>query len=145
MENTTSYLDYADDIQRHQNHLPHWQQEGTWQFVTWHLGDAIPVSVRKKMIQDRKDWMMKHPKPWDVVIQKEYFERFEGRFQKWLDQGIGKCWLRNPACSGIVSKRLEDLAEEKIDLDCYAIMPNHVHVLFRPFEGELLEKIMKNL
>ena len=145
MKNATSYLDYSDDIQRHKNHLPHWQQEGTWQFVTWHLGDAVPVSKRQQMTFERKQWLLRNPKPWDPPTQKEYMERFEGRFQKWLDQGIGKCWLQKPACSGIVSEHFQKWSAEKIDVDCYVIMPNHVHALFRPFEGEVLENIMKNL
>lgn len=57
------------------------------------------------------------------------------RVDDWLDAGSGECWLRDPVCAGIVSRALHHFHEQRYFLSCFCVMPNHAHVLVRPFTG----------
>jgi type I restriction enzyme R subunit len=46
-----------------------------------------------------------------------------------LDQGHGECVLRNREFATIVLDSLRHFDEERYDLDCAIVMPNHVHLL----------------
>ncbi|MGA0368868.1 MAG: transposase, partial [Kiritimatiellia bacterium] len=145
MNGTPSYLDFTEMICTHKNHLPHWQQGEVYQFVNWHLGDAIAASARRKIHFERRAWLKCHPKPWDAATREEYEVNFGERVQHWLDQGRGECILRQPNVAKIVADSLHFLNGKRYDLDAFVIMPNHVHVLFRPLSGNTLANILKSL
>jgi type I restriction enzyme R subunit len=145
MSASSPYIDFKEKIQRHKNHLPHWQQDGVLQFVTWHLGDALPVSARRKIKFERSQWLNSHPQPWDTQTEKEYFMKFDGRIQNWLDQGMGKCWLRDSVLSEVVAKSFHFQDTKSYNLDSFVIMPNHVHVLFQPTNNVSLERIIRDI
>lgn len=50
--------------------------------------------------------------------------------------------MNNPAIAQIVEDTLKYFDEKRYNLYVWSVMPNHVHVLFRPFDGESLEKIL---
>ena len=136
------FLDPDKPIEKHRINLPHWQQGEAWIFVTWRLADSLPEKVIKKLILERKLWLNKHPKPWDEEAQKEYNRLFTLRFEDLLDDAHGSCVLREPELSEIVSNTLHHFNRERYDLNSYVVMPNHVHVLFRPLGDQRLEDII---
>jgi len=145
MKAIAPYVNFSNQIERHKNHLPHWQQEGVLQFVTWHLGDALPVSARRKIMFERAQWLKAHPQPWDPETEKDYFTTFDGRIQNWLDQGMGNCWLRDSMICELVAKSFHFQDARTYNLDSYVIMPNHVHILFEPINDSPLEKIIRDI
>jgi hypothetical protein len=66
--------------------------------------------------------------------------------EKWLDQGMGRCWLRHPAAAKIVVKAMHYFDGERYDLACYVVIPNHVHGVVRPLvpQSEPLERILQS-
>ncbi|MCC5843723.1 MAG: transposase [Verrucomicrobia bacterium] len=114
----------------HENRLPHWQMEGAMYFVTWHLGDSLPVAVLKKWRLEREDWQMTHPRPWTPETEAEFHRNFSRRYEEALDKGCGSCLLRNPIYSEIMAECFRHFDQARYHLDCFVIMPNHVHVLF---------------
>ena len=88
--------------------------------------------------------MIHHPEPWDEETEFEYHERFSRLIDEWLDQGCGSCVLRNPAHAMIVANALRYFDGERYELASFVVMPNHVHVLFRPLEGCVLAGIVKS-
>ncbi len=109
--------------------LPHWHQEGKFQFITFHLADSLPRQVRDEMEMEKKIWLQMHPQPVTPEQQKEYDSRFAKRIDVWLDNGNGRCILANMNIAKIVEDTL--LRRDNVDyvLHDYVIMPNHVHVL----------------
>ena len=68
------------------------------------------------------------------------------RVERWLDQGMGKCWMARPEILDIVARSLHHFDDDQYELGCYVIMPNHVHAVLRPLRPKSLplEKILQS-
>ncbi|MFT6241219.1 MAG: REP element-mobilizing transposase RayT [Akkermansiaceae bacterium] len=131
-------------ITKHLNHLPHWQQDLVFVFITWRLADSVPEGLLKKWRAEREEWVKSHPKPWDDELGKEYHQRFSAKLEEWMDQGMGECVLRDPCCAEIVGRCLLHFDGERYELDSFVVMPNHVHVLFRISPDYPIEKVVQS-
>jgi type I restriction enzyme R subunit len=136
------FLDPFGGIDRHWHNLPHWQQDQAWQFVTWHLGDSLPKAKLAEWFEEREAWLKCHPKPWDSATELAYHQLYSARIDAWLDAGHGSCVLREPPCAEIVADAFRHFAGERYELGAFVVMPNHVHVLFRPINDCALESIL---
>jgi REP element-mobilizing transposase RayT len=131
-------------IDRHEHHLPHWQQGGVYYFVTWRLADSLSSAKLKTWKHEREVWLRLHPEPWAEEIGKEYHERFSRKIDEWLDQGQGSCLLRDVSCSTVVAEVILHFDGERYRVASFVVMPNHVHVLFRLMAPYRLEQILKS-
>ena len=129
---------------RHRRNLPHWQQGEAWVFVTWRLGDSLPKAKLDQWKEEREIWHQQHPEPWDDNTESEYHERFSQQIDQWLDQGSGSCVLKDSTNAKIVADALRHFDGERYDLASFVVMPNHVHVLFRPLGDHALPDILKS-
>lgn len=136
------FLDWGEPIQKHRHHLPHWQQGDAWIFVTWRLADSLPTALLEKWQRERNKWIGFHPEPWDEETECIYQERFSDRIDEWLDAGSGACVLKQSNCAKVVSEALHHFEGHRYQLDCYVVMPTHVHVLFRPLGAHKLDQII---
>lgn len=136
------FFDPFEEIEQHLHNLPHWQQDKVWQFVTWRLDDALPKTKLDGWRAEKEAWLKHSPQPWDEQTARAYHERFSARLDAWLDSGHGSCLLRRPECARIVADALRHFSGTRYALDAFVVMPNHVHVLFRPLEGRTLEEIL---
>jgi REP element-mobilizing transposase RayT len=66
-------------------------------------------------------------------LQAEYIE-------KYLDSGVGECWLNNPDVAQIVVNALNHFNGSRYFLHAWCIMPNHSHVVFAPMGGKSHEE-----
>ena len=95
--------------------LPHLYPADGWLFVTWHLHGSVPRA--------------RYPPPGKASAGKAFV---------WLDRYLdttrqGPMFLRQPAVAQVVVEALRrgsDLG--RYELRAFAVMGNHVHVLFRP-------------
>jgi len=136
------FLDPNKKIDRHRGNLPHWQQGEAWIFVTWRLADSLPKAIVEKLAEQRLLWETAHPKPWAEETHKEHNRRFTLAFELLLDDSHGSCLLRDPGASEVVTNALFNFHGDRYELDCFVVMPNHVHVLFRPLGEHRLEDIL---
>jgi len=136
------FLNPFEEIRRHRHHLPHWEQGEAWQFVTWRLADSIARSKLDQWAAEKAAWLKFHPAPWDEATERDYHERFSRRIDEWLDAGHGSCVLREPDCACIVAGAVRHFDGQRYRLGPFVVMPNHVHVLFQPLAGWLLEGIV---
>jgi type I restriction enzyme R subunit len=132
------------EIDKTTHHLPHWQQGETWVFVTWRLVDSLPKAKLDQWKAEREAWLKHHPEPWNEETEAEYHERFSRQIDEWLDQGSGSCVLKDPANAKIVSDALRHFDGDRYELASFVVMPNHVHVLFRPLGPHSLPEILKS-
>ena len=144
LESPHSFFNPHAEIDVTKNRLPHWQQGEAWVFVTWRLGDSLPKAKLDQWKQEREIWRSQHPEPWDEKTEAEYHDRFSRQIDEWLDQGSGSCVLRDPANGKIVADALRHFDGERYELASFVVMPNHVHVLFRPLEDHALADILKS-
>ena len=114
-------------------YLPHFDGGENCQFITLHLGDAMPSKVVEK---------------WKRQLERETEEAagiiLTKRIEKYLDQGYGSCWLRKPEIAETVQGSLLYFDAVRYKLISWVIMPNHTHFLIRPAAGNSLSSIMKN-
>jgi len=128
----------------HRRHLPHWQQGEAWCFVTWRLADSLPEEKLGLWRAEREAWLRRNPEPWDEATEADYHERFSHRIDEWLDQGCGTCLLREAANAQVVAAALRHFDGARYVMGAFAVMPNHVHVLFRPLGGHLLADVIRS-
>jgi REP element-mobilizing transposase RayT len=100
--------------------------------------------LRKDWESERQIWLRLHPVPWSLEVEAEYHTRFSGAMERWLDAGHGSCALRQADCGGVVAESLRHFDGERFALSAFAVMPNHVHVLFVPAPEYTLEQIVKS-
>jgi type I restriction enzyme R subunit len=130
------------DIDVTSNLLPHWQQGEVWIFATWRLADSLPADKLRHWQEEKQAWLARHPEPWDPPTTTEYHQRFTQRIEDWLDAGYGACILRDPAIRQHVSNALAFFDGKRYALGDWVVMPNHVHVLFRPLDAHRLPDIL---
>jgi REP element-mobilizing transposase RayT len=113
--------------------LPHFDGGPLWQFITLHLGDALPQEVLER-------WQRELEHEPDLLAQKLLTQRIE----RYLDCGYGACYLRRPQIAEEVQKSLWHFDAERYRLSAWVIMPNHTHFLLQSAEGIELSDIMRN-
>ena len=137
-----SYLDPYAAVEVRRNRLPHWQQGHKFIFVTWRLGDSLPEAKLVQWREERALWLKNNPRPWNSKTARRYHDRFLQRIEDWLDQGSGSCILKDPALARIVADALRYFDGQRYELSSFVVMPNHVHVLFRPLGRHRLGNIL---
>ena len=127
-----NYLNPDSEIDKSGGELPHWQQDGVLQFVTFRLADALPLSLLREWQQERLRWLAAHPQPWSKEVGEEYHRQFSAKIEHWLDQGMGSCLFSDPDTRQVLADCLMRFEGERVFHQAWVIMPNHVHVLFKP-------------
>jgi REP element-mobilizing transposase RayT len=103
-------------------YLPHRDEPGLIQFVTFNLADCFPAALRA-------EW--KHL--WKIEDRIDRREQLEG----YMDKGLGECHLRRTEIAQLVEDSLRNYSdpagapEPRYELRAWVIMPNHIHALFR--------------
>ncbi|MEO5914649.1 MAG: transposase [Luteolibacter sp.] len=128
------YLHPDESIEKHGWKLPHWQQGEAMQFVTFRLGDSLPKDKIDHWKTQRDAWKRTWPRPWTPELEKEYHRRFTARLEVWLDQGAGSCLLRDEGNRHLLETVLMFHHGERYEHHAWVIMPNHVHLLFKPLD-----------
>ncbi len=136
------FFDVYREIHAHARNLPHWQQNDSWIFVTWRLADSLPADKLAEWREEKDAWLRQHGEPWDAATTREFHEHFTRRMEAWIDAGHGSCVLRQEGPRGVVVNALRHFDGERYVLGDFVVMPNHVHVLFRPKNGHLLADII---
>ncbi len=136
------FLSDFTEIGKFRNRLPHWQQDRVTCFITFRLGDSIPARLLAGWRHDRDEWLRSNPKPWTGESEIEYHKLFSSRIDRWMDEGYGSCLLANPSNACMVSDTLGRCDRTRYHLHSWVIMPNHVHVLMSPTEGESPSRII---
>lgn len=110
-------------------YLPHRDEPGLIQFVTFHLADSYPAALRAE---------------WEALLRVEDNLERHRRLEAYLDKGRGTCHLRHSEIAGLVDGAFRFYHGRHYDLRAWVVMPNHVHVLFQVDETPL-GKITKQL
>lgn len=142
------------DKEYYRRTLPHWQPPGATLFVTTRLAGSLPGSVIRQMKNQHLSSIEKNSDISDVDGQRNQQTFFKSSsFSRW-DEALesantGPFWLRQPQIAGIVESALHYRYGKEFDLYAFCIMPNHLHIVFRPLEQNSepipLERIMHSL
>ncbi len=110
-------------------YLPHFDGGQIIQFLTYRLADSLPQKVLQNLL---------------FQVEREQITEREKliSIEKYLDQGIGECYLRETEIAEMVEENLLRFVGIKYKLHAWVIMPNHVHLLVTPLEGYSLSEIV---
>ncbi|MDD3107123.1 MAG: transposase, partial [Bacilli bacterium] len=138
------FFNPLDEIEIHEGRLPHWKQKDVFYHVTFRLADSIPRQHAEQLRTDRENWKKKHKdkKEFTKNEWKEYNRLFHARVEEWLNAGYGSCLLWKKENASIVANALKHFDGERYILDEWVVMPNHVHVLVKPFAKNNLSDIL---
>jgi valyl-tRNA synthetase len=135
-----------DEIDRRKGHcLPHWIQSGGIYAVTFRLADSLPSHVLDAWRREREDILLRAQQQGRALTDHEGMELdrlYSTRIETFLDSGQGACHLAKPEIASLVRDALRHFDGQRYDLIAWCIMPNHVHVIVRPFEGYDLAGIL---
>lgn len=134
-ENKDMFLDREAYVKMWIDLLPHWEQNGKTQFITFRLRDSLPQSKLSLLIDINNGFLQKHPRPWSQAVLKEYHNLFSTKYQRYLDAGYGSCILQRPEIREILEEGLWHYDAVKYELLAYVIMPNHVHLVARMLDN----------
>ncbi|WPJ97107.1 transposase [Coraliomargarita algicola] len=110
------------------NHLPHWQVEAGVYFITMRAAGSLPKAVGARIAEIHASMSAIEPASADYLeLQRRYFLTLE----KYLDAGYGFCPFKHVSCCQIVKEAMFELSSIGWNLQHYAIMPNHVHLLIQ--------------
>ncbi len=122
--------------------LPHWDQPGTFAFVTFRLGDSLPVQLARQFARDRERFLkeagLNPTADLNAKIQRKKLSTREESLLRWklfrawdlrLDQLRGECHLRRRDASKIVADGLLKFDGDRYVTAAFVVMPNHVHLL----------------
>lgn len=122
--------DPSQHLYRHsRGFLPHFDQPGLLQSITFRLADALPVDVLERL-SARKD-------KWDEPVERSAVEQY-------LDAGHGACYLRDPRIATIVQNAFLFFDGQRYRLLAWVVMPNHVHVVIEVFDGFPLDRVVSS-
>jgi REP element-mobilizing transposase RayT len=113
-------------------YLPHFDGGEVCQFITFHLGDALPQKVIKS-------WKLQLAHEKDEKAKIEFYRRIEN----YLDKGCGNCYLKEENIAGCVQESLLRFHAVRYKLIAWVIMPNHIHLLLKPINNHSLSEIVQ--
>ncbi len=143
-----SSSDQTDDPiidKRQGRYLPHWSRQGATYAVTFRLADAVASEVSESWRLQREQVIEQARRQGRELTDAERIELHRLHSEKieaFLDAGHGECLLRDPQLAEIVQKALRHFDGQRYELVAWAVMPNHVHAIVRPFSGQGLPEIV---
>ena len=146
-------------IRMYRRNLPHWRPDGCTYFVTFRLKDSIPQSLVKAWRERDRLWCVAHGLDGELTedeLRDRYVAipavdraRYEGerarRLHIELDKCHGSCLLKLKVNQCQLEAPLMHHHGTRCYVGDYVIMPNHVHWLVCPREGEELEDILRSV
>ena len=126
-------------------YLPHWTREGAIYAVTFRLADSLPASVLDAWLAERADIdarVRQQNRPLSPAEHERLLELHSEKLEELLDAGSGACHLRQPQVAALVVHVLRHFDGQRYELHEWCVMPNHVHVIVRPFAGHSLDGIL---
>jgi len=145
-----SYFDPKAEWSIVERGLPHWTQAGCVAFITWRLGDSLPVDVlqqldaeievvlRSERLDPSVNWKLQLASRDPTCRGRVQWKLFALR-DSFLDRGYGACHLANSVDAMKVMDSLQKFDRDRYFLTDAVMMPNHAHFLcaFTTEEGML--------
>ena len=116
-------------------YLPHLDQPGTIQSLTFRLFDSVPIGTIEV-------WKSELALTGDEEADDPRYADLRKRIEHYADQGHGVCWLRDERIAGQVEKALFHFDGTRYRLLAWVVMPNHVHALIETLPGFPLADII---
>ena len=127
----------AEYEQTYRRHLPHTHPPGATFFVTCRLAGSLPRAILHGLrSQGERVARELDDIPDELGRARQAYVSHRRLFGQWdakLDEaGAGPVWLEKAEIAQLVADSLHHRDDTVYELLAYCIMPNHMHVVFRP-------------
>ena len=139
-------LDPDKPIHYYFRHLPHWRQDGASYFITFRTADSLPKTRLDELKCLRDQFKIRFGDSPPKEQAKIFARQILARIEKWLDFGTGQCHLKQSPYQEEVAGAMHFFDGKRYELDCFVVMPNHVHAIAKPMHPKIqpLEKILQS-
>jgi len=130
---------------RSRGRLPHWEESAATYFVTFRLADSLPKAKLAEIEFERRDIVataIAMRRELSAGERERLAKLFHYKIDAYLDAGRGKSFLAVPRVAQVVEKALRHFDGMRYRLIAWCVMPNHVHVVFRPLGDHGLREIL---
>ena len=114
-------------------YLPHCDAPGILQAITYRLADSLPKEARDRIKRDVRNFP-----------EARRSQEWRNRIDQILDAGYGSSLLKHPECASIVAEAFRFFDGKRYDLIAWVIMPNHVHLVIRQYDGWPLGGLLRS-
>ena len=121
----------------YKRNLPHIQIEGCIYAISFRLAFSLPKPILDKLKNDKKLYEENCKKLEGEQLKlykdensKKYYEDFDSFLGKYKNSAN---WLLTNEVAKVVAESLHFWHNKRYDLYCYCIMPNHVHLIIKPY------------
>ncbi len=132
--------------------LPHWYREGATYAVTFRLENSFPKNILVSYAKEKEELNQRlavAEKDDDESLANDLLKAlgklYRDRIESVLDEGLGECWMKDGRIAAIVAGAIQHFAGDRYDLGAWCVMPNHVHMILAPKEGESLAEILHSI
>jgi 1-hydroxy-2-methyl-2-(E)-butenyl 4-diphosphate synthase len=147
--------DWSPLRKRTSTHLPHWRVPGATYAITFRTKDSLPTAVlseyrrQQQVLIDRMEAAQKSAGSRDATnallpIRAELHSLTETLIEPALHAAEGPQPLSDPRIAEMVCNAMKFFDGDRYQLLAWSVMPNHVHALITPREGNDLEKIIQS-
>jgi REP element-mobilizing transposase RayT len=140
-----TYSNSRDLHIRSRGRLPHWELDNALYFFTYGLIDTLPAAAMQALNAERAliERLVTGDQSRRTLVDSDEISRlFHARLDDHLDHGYGECWLRKAQIAQLVIETWQLFDGDRYQLLAWCVMPNHVHIVFRLFEGRMLARIV---
>lgn len=110
--------------------LPHFDQPGSVQAVTFRLADSLPEVELRRL---------------ETAYHKEKDPLRCRQIEDYLDQGHGSCVLRDSRWAKLVEDSMLYFDRQRYELLAWVVMPNHVHLILHLSKNYGMPAIMQTM
>lgn len=115
--------------------LPHWYVPNAMHFITFRLAGTIPRDVLERLKARKTDLLARKASGESRLQHRErVHKQLFAEYDRHLDANREIHWLEDPRVAALVRRSLYFWHGQKYGLVCWCIMPNHVHLLLKPFD-----------
>ncbi len=124
-------------------YLPHVKREGASYFVTFRLVDSLPAEVLLEFKRKQAE-QLRELRDVTPAAREDIDRELQREIERYLDRGVGECYMRRPEVADIVAEALLHFHGEQYFLDDWVIMPNHLHLILWPMPNHTLSDILRS-
>lgn len=117
--------------------LPHWYMPAATHFITFRLAGTLPRAVLDELRNQKEQLLGRKPAGQTMARHREFVHKqLFARYDDYLAAQPDIQWLNDPRVAAMLRQSIYFGNGRRYGLLAYCIMPNHVHLLARPFEAE---------
>ncbi len=139
------YFDPQQPIGFWKKNLPHWEQTGKVEFITFRLDDSMPQIIVRQYRELKDQFIRMHPYPWSSDTYRKYGDLITNPMQRYIDAGYGSCILKDTYVRKFLVDAIDFFDNDRYLSWGYVIMPNHVHMLATPAPGYELSATISSI